>query len=91
MALDVYWKNYQTASKLGSIEIDTPLENLLYDFGQQVGFPVDPYGSTRLYPTQWERLIVMADSSGFPTQQLRHIQAAIPADQPQGILILEGD
>ena len=91
MALDVYWKNYQTQSWLGSVEIDTPFEDLLHAFGQQVGFPVDPYGKTRLYPAQWERLIALANSRGFAAQQLRRIQAAIPADEPQGLLILEGD
>lgn len=73
------------------MEIDTALEDLLHAFGQQVGFPLDPYGKARFYPAQWQQLMVLADSRGYPVHQLRHIQAAIPANEPQGVLILVGD
>lgn len=91
MALDIYWRNYQTETRLGSVEIDTLLEDLLDAFGQQVGFPVDPYGKARLYPAQWQRLIDLAGGTGYPVHQLRQIQAAIPANEPQGLIILAGD
>lgn len=64
MGLDIYWQRGQAKRYLGSLEIDTPLEDLLYAYGQTTGIPVDPYGKARLYLTQWLKLIEMAQQRG---------------------------
>jgi hypothetical protein len=91
MGLDVYWQEAQARKYLGSLEIDTPLENLLYEFGQTTGIPVDPYGKARLYLTQWKKLIEMAQQRYYPTQALKEIQAGVSTPEAEGLLILIGD
>jgi hypothetical protein len=91
MALDIYWQQGQAKRHLGSLAIDTPLEDLLYVFGQTTGIPVDPYGKARLYLSQWKKLIELAQQRGYPTQALKEIQAGISSPEMEGFLILLGD
>lgn len=69
MALDVYWqasRNAKVRLRLGSLEIETPLEDLLYQFGKATGLPIDPYGKERLSAEQWQRLLGFASQAGYP-------------------------
>lgn len=94
MALDVYWqatRNPHARTRLGSLDIETPLVDLLYQFGQATGLPIDPYGKARLSAEQWNRLIGFASQAGYPTNQLKQIQATIPVDNLEGVLVLVGD
>lgn len=94
MALDVYWQASRNAKAriwLGSLEIETPLEDLLYRFGQATGLSIDPYGKARLSAEQWQRLVGFASQAGYPSHQLKQIQAAIPVDDSEGTLVLVGD
>jgi hypothetical protein len=94
MPLDVSWKTSRNAKEgrwIGSLDIEAPLESLLYHFGQANGVKIDPYGNTRLSAEQWNRLIVFAGQVGYPTDELKQIRAGIPTDNPEGILDLRGD
>ncbi|SFQ82638.1 hypothetical protein [Hymenobacter arizonensis] len=94
MALDVCWqatRNAKDSTWLGSLDIETPLENLLYEFGKAAGVRIDPYGKTHLSAEQWNRLIAFAGPAGYPTDELKQIRAGIPGDKPEGVLVLLGD
>jgi hypothetical protein len=91
MALDIYWKEWQHERYLGSLEIDTPLENLLDEFGNLTGIPIDPYGDTRLYSNLWFKLLALAIDRAYPVHRLKEITAGLPEDQLNGVLFLRGD
>jgi hypothetical protein len=91
MALDIYWKEWQHERYLGSLEIDTPLENLLFEFGQMTGIVIDPYSNNRLHPALWLRLLALAKEHAYPAQPLKEITAGLPQDRQNGMLILRGD
>ncbi|UOQ69323.1 hypothetical protein [Hymenobacter volaticus] len=92
MPLDIYWQEGQAREWLGSLPIDTPLEELLYAFSQTAGIPVDPYGGiSRLYRSQWQKLIELAEKQGYPTAKLQAIQTAVQASKTDGLLVLFGD
>ncbi len=91
MALDVYWREHQKDRYLGSLEIDTSLEGLLYAFGKLTGIPVDPYGKARLHPTQWERLLQLASQRNYPIHVLKEITAGLPLNKADGMLLFFGD
>jgi hypothetical protein len=94
MTLDVSWKTTRNAKEsrwIGSLDIEAPLESLLYHFGKANGVVIDPYGKTRLSAEQWNRLIVFAGQVGYPTDELKQIRAGIPMNNPEGILDLMGD
>jgi hypothetical protein len=91
MVLDIYWKEWQHERYLGSLEIDTPLENLLDAFGKLTGIVIDPYSNNRLHPALWLRLLALAKERGYPGQPLQEISAGLPEDQQNGMLLLRGD
>ncbi|RZK44471.1 MAG: hypothetical protein EOO61_03705 [Hymenobacter sp.] len=93
MGLDICWVVNRNELWLGSLEIDTPLETLLYRFGKVSGIPIDPYGGgrTRLYLTQWEKLVALAAEQGYPVRLLRQLQARIPNPTAEGLLLITGD
>lgn len=86
MALDLYWQLGRENTWIGSLPIDTPLEELLFQFQQVAGIPVDPYGKSRLYLNQWARLLLLATEVGYPTFKLKHVQARIPPNEPEGFI-----
>jgi hypothetical protein len=91
MALDIYWELARNRTWIGSLEIDTPLENLLYEFGKSSGVLIDPYGKGRIYLNQWAKLIKLATDFNYPAQLLREIQARIPTPDVDGIITTVGD
>jgi hypothetical protein len=69
MALAVRWKttrNGQESTWLGSPDLDTPLEDLHFQFGKATGALVDPYGNARLSAEQGNRLVALASPAGLP-------------------------
>ncbi len=91
MALDIYWQEWQHQRYLGSLEIDLPLDDLLYEFSKLTGIVIDPYSNNRLHPTLWFRLQALASQRAYPIQPLKEITAGFPADQANGMLLLRGD
>jgi hypothetical protein len=91
MALDVYWKEWQHERYVGSLEIDTPLEDLLFEFGKLTGMHIDPYGNSRLHPALWLRLLALAKERAYPSQPLKEITAGFPEDRQNGMLLFRGD
>jgi hypothetical protein len=91
MALDIYWKEWQNERYVGSLEIDTPLENLLFEFGKLTGIVIDPYRNNRLHPALWLRLLALAKERAYPSQPLKEITAGLPEDWQNGMLLLRGD
>jgi hypothetical protein len=91
MALDIYWKEWQHTRYLGSLEIDTPLDDLLFEFGKLTGIVIDPYRDNRLHPALWLRLLALAKERTYPGQPLQEITAGLPEDRQNGMLLLRGD
>jgi hypothetical protein len=91
MALDIYWQEAGNQKRLGSLEIDTSLENLLFEFGKASGITVDPYGKSRLYPAQLKKLIEIGSKMGYPIHKLKEIESNLPADSREGLMVLMGD
>lgn len=91
MALDIYWKEWQNERYLGSLEIDTPLDGLLHEFGKLTGIVIDPYRDNRLHPALWLRLLALAKERAYPSQPLQEITAGLPEDRQNGMLLLRGD
>jgi hypothetical protein len=91
MALDFYWEFAKKRTWIGSLEIDTPLENLLYEFGKSSGVLIDPYGKGRIYFNQWAELIKMATDFNYPAQLLREIQTKVPTPDASGFITTVGD
>lgn len=91
MALGIYWQEWQHKRYLGSLEIDLPLDDLLYEFSKLTGIVIDPYSNNRLHPTLWLRLQALASQRAYPIQPLKEITAGFPADQANGMLLLQGD
>jgi hypothetical protein len=91
MALDIYWKEWQNERYVGSLEIDTPLEDLLFEFGKLTGIRIDPYGNTQVHPALWPRLLALAKARAYPSQPLKEMTAGLPEDRHKGMLLLRGD
>lgn len=91
MALDIYWQEARSKIQIGKMEVDDAFDKLLFQYEHQSGIHVDLYGHSRLYASQWEQLIVLAHQTNFDAVQLEAIQARLPVDASEGILILEGD
>lgn len=91
MALDIYWKEWQQERYLGSLAIETPLEDLLFEFGKLTGIVIDPYSNNRLHPALWFRLLTLAKERAYPEQPLKEITAGLPEDRHNGMLLLRGD
>lgn len=88
------WKtprNAQESTWLGSLDLETPLEGLLYRFGPAIGGLVGPYGNARLSAEQWTRPFEFARQAGYPTDELNQLRAGTPVDYPEGMLVLLGD
>jgi hypothetical protein len=51
---------------VGSLDIDDPLEDLLFAFGKLTGIRIDPYANTRLHPALWGRLLALAKERAYP-------------------------
>jgi hypothetical protein len=91
MALDIYWKEWQNERYVGSLEINTPLEDLLFEFGKLTSIRIDLYGNTRLHPALWIRLLALAKERAYPSQPLKEITAGLPENRQNGMLLLRGD
>jgi hypothetical protein len=91
MGLDICWVVARNELWLGSLDIDVPLENLLYRFGKVSGILLDPYGKGRLYLNQWEKLVELAAQMNYPVRLLRELQARIPDPDADGMVVIYGD
>ncbi|GAB4048696.1 hypothetical protein [Spirosoma litoris] len=91
MALDIYWQEGRSKTRIGQIEVDDVFDKLIFQYERQAGIHVDLYGHSRLYASQWEQLITLAHQTNFDAVQLEAVQAKLPVDASEGILILEGD
>ncbi len=91
MGLAICWVVARNELWLATLEIDVPLEKLLYRFGKISGIPLDPYGKGRLYLNQWEKLVALAAQMNYPVHLLREIQARIPDPNADGVITTYGD
>ncbi len=91
MALDIFWQGNDSKDLIGNLKIDNALEELLSMYEQRFGIYIDPYGSNRLYLSQWDKLIVLASQIGFDSEKLKEIQAGFPKNTSGGFLLLDGD
>jgi len=88
------WKtprNAQESTWLGSLDLEMPLEGLLYRFGPATRGLVGPYGNARLSAEQWTRPFEFARQAGYPTDEMNQLRAGTPVDYPEGMLVLLGD
>lgn len=91
MALDIYWQESGAKVVIGNITVDNAFENLLSMYEQHFGINIDPYGSNKLYVSQWEQLTAFASRIGFDSEKLNIIQARFSTNASDGFLVLEGD
>ncbi|AUD06496.1 hypothetical protein CWM47_34415 [Spirosoma pollinicola] len=91
MALEVYWQEGSSKKQIGILKVDRGLSNLIDKFNQTLGLSIDLYGTSRIYISQLDWLIVLAESVGYPTIELVRIRSILPEVGTKGGLILIGD
>jgi hypothetical protein len=77
-------RNAKESRWIGSLDIEAPLESLLYHFGKANGVVIDPMEKRACRGEN--RLIVFAGQVGYPTDELKQIRAGIPMNNQKASL-----
>ena len=91
MTIDVYWQQGRHRLFLGSISVDDSFRELLQQAHQELGIFINPCATTKLYPSQWKQLLLLARSRKELLSKLQAIQAKYPPHTSEGFVMLEGE